>query len=71
MANKRKRKPLQTVDDVVAALGGPNETALIVNRSRQSVWLWRKAGTFPRNLRITMRLELRRYGLDAVDGLWK
>jgi hypothetical protein len=61
---------LETVGEVVDALGGTGAVADMVNNTDAAVSNWRSAGRFPANTYILIRGELKKIGRRAPDSLW-
>lgn len=62
---------LETVDDVIEALGGPMAVARLTGRSPQSVTNWRAAGNFSPLTFLVMTTALDAIGRRAAPRLWR
>lgn len=64
-------KPLTTVDEVIAALGGIAAVATFTGRGDTAVHNWRDRGCFPSSLYLKMTRRLKRRRLIASAQLWR
>lgn len=61
---------LHSVKDVVAALGGPTETARIAKSGANNVWNWKSTNKFPADSYLLLSEELKARDLYAPPSLW-
>jgi hypothetical protein len=62
---------LETVDDVIAALGGPKRVKeLTCRESPSAVPMWKNRKRFPAKTFTTLQSALRDLGLSAPNDLW-
>lgn len=61
---------LETVDAVMAALGGNQHVAGLTASKPSAVSMWKKAGSFPSNQFVVMTEALRAIGKSAPLSLW-
>jgi len=61
---------LETVDAVMAALGGNQPVAGLTSSKPSAVSMWRKAKSFPSNTHLVMTEALERQGKTAPASLW-
>lgn len=61
---------LQTVDEVLAKLGGPTMAAALVNKTAQNANSWKIAKKFPAKTYVAFSRELRARGCTAPLRLW-
>ena len=60
-----------TLDELIAALGGPSQTTRFFNISKQTLYNWRRrAGRLPVERYFEQRGLLREEGIFAHSGLW-
>lgn len=62
---------LQTVDEVIQALGGTKAVARLLERTDPAISNWRKLGHLPAHTYIVIRNELQKIDRRAPDSLWK
>lgn len=63
-------RPLTTIDEVLAALGGDAAVARLTGRGRQSISNWRRRRGFPPVTFLVLREALKKRGWSAPEGLW-
>lgn len=64
-------KTLETVDDVIDALGGPVEVAKkIGGRKRRAIWEWKRKGRMAASAYPAMVAMLGKLGMTAPPELW-
>lgn len=61
--------PSSTIE-VIEALGGTKQVALITGRKTSAASMWRKFETFPSNTYLVMKSALEALGLQADPALW-
>ena len=61
---------LNTVEDVINALGGPAAVAKLSAGTLNSIYNWRAANKFPADTYLLLQSELRLRHLVAPDHLW-
>jgi DNA-binding transcriptional regulator YdaS (Cro superfamily) len=61
---------LETVDEVIDALGGTSATAKILGFKPTRVSNWRAAGRFPADTFVALTEALERVGKKATRSLW-
>lgn len=61
---------IQTIDEVIAVLGGIAAVARLTNRSQPNVHNWRYAGRFSARVYKVMIDALEQRGLTASPALW-
>lgn len=61
---------LQTVQDVIQALGGTAETARLTGKRSNHVVNWRNDGRFPAATFLLLTDQLRKRGCNAPPSLW-
>lgn len=62
---------LDSVDAVIAALGGSAAVRRLTGQSPQALHNWRKAGRFSATTHAVMKNALGDIGRDADDKLWR
>lgn len=62
---------LETVEDVIEALGGPMSVVQLTGRSRQNVNNWRANGWFSSTTFLVMTTALDAIGMRAAPRLWR
>lgn len=64
-------KHLETVEEVIAELGGPQAVAELTEKKSQSaVPMWKNRKRFPANTFTTLQTALQARGLSAPNNLW-
>jgi hypothetical protein len=63
------KRNLETVEDVIAALGGPKRVAALTARAT-AVPMWKNRKRFPAKTFTILQAALRDMGLSAPNGLW-
>lgn len=61
---------IETVTDIIDALGGNEPVALLTSTTSKAVSNWRGFNKFPANTFIVIKSELMRIGASAPDHLW-
>lgn len=61
---------LDSLEAVVAALGGPAGLRGLTGQTPQTVWGWRQRGRFPAHTYVRLKGELERLGYEADVKLW-
>jgi hypothetical protein len=61
---------LRTTTEIFEALGGTKAVALITGRKYSAAYNWRKAGRFPANTFLKLKIALREKGHTAPASLW-
>lgn len=62
---------LNSVPEVIDALGGMPAVADLTGRKSNVVWNWKDRKAFPANTYTVLKAALRAKGVDAPDALWK
>ena len=71
MSSVRSMRTLWTIDEVIAALGGPTLTARLAgHNSVQAVGVWRRRNQFPCKYHPVMKAALETAGFKAPIELW-
>jgi hypothetical protein len=64
-------KLLQTVDDVIGALGGVAAVKTLTECSTSTIWNWKNSGRFPSDTYVVMNAALAMRGKSAPVSLWR
>jgi len=69
--SSRMKQDLQSVEEVIAALGGRNRVAELTCRaSLSAVPMWKSRKRFPANTFTVLKSALQDLGLSAPNDLW-
>lgn len=63
-------RELNTVEDVIRALGGPTKAAALVGKTAQAANGWRITKRLPARSFLVLNRELSARGLSAPPSLW-
>ena len=64
------KRALKTMDDVMAALGGPAAVAILTQTKHSAVCNWQTFGRFPAKTYLVMSRALARKRHKAPTALW-